>query len=88
VHIYHYLDKKLPYTKAVEQNEACIVCPVCLYVSHLIFDTVKEHGVNMPELLRSVYSSLHVFNFVVLNEKSLVPFNLLIFNFYEELLEE
>ena len=43
---------------------------------------------NMPELLQSVYISKHVFNFVVLNAKSLVPFNLLMFNFYEELLEE
>jgi len=42
----------------------------------------------MPELLQSVYISEHAFNFVVLNAKSLVPFNLLIFNFYEELLEE
>ena len=42
----------------------------------------------MPELLQSVYISYHVFNFVILNAKPLVPFNLLIFNFYEELLEE
>jgi len=42
----------------------------------------------MPELLQSVYIFKHVFNFVVLNAKSLVPFNLLIFNFYEELLED
>jgi len=33
----------------------------------MIFNTVKEDGVNMPELLQSVYISLHVFNFVVLN---------------------
>ena len=46
-------------------------CPVCFYVSHMVFDTVKEDGVNMPELLQS-----------------LVPFNLLIFIFYEELLDE
>ena len=57
------------------------------YVSHMVFDTVKEDGVNMPELLQSVYISKHVFNFVVLIQ-SLVPFNLLIFNIYEELLEE
>ena len=43
---------------------------------------------NMPKLLQSDYISLHVFNFVVLNAESLVPFNLLIFNFYGELLEE
>ena len=48
--------------------------------------TVKENGVNMPELLQSVYISKNVFNFVVLNAKSLVPFNLLIFNFFVELL--
>ena len=54
----------------------------------MVFDTVKEDGVNMPELLQSVYISWHVFNFVVLNAKSLVPFNFLIFNFYGELLEE
>jgi len=28
--------------------------PVCFYVSHMVFDTVKEDGVNMPELLQSV----------------------------------
>ena len=50
--------------------------------------TVKENGVNMPELLQSVYISKHVLNFVVLNAKSLVPFNLLIYNFYKELLNE
>jgi len=22
--------------------------PVCFYVSHMVFDTVKEDGVNMP----------------------------------------
>ena len=38
----------------------------------MVFDTVKEDGVNMPELLQSVYISLHVFNFVVLNAKSLI----------------
>jgi len=54
----------------------------------MVFDTVKEDCVNMPELLQSVYISWHVFNSVVLNVKSLGPFNLLIFNFYEELLEE
>ena len=53
----------------------------------MVFDTVKEDGVNMPELLQSVYIYKHVFNFVVLMQ-SLVPFNLLIFNFYEELLKE
>ena len=43
----------------------------------------------MPELLQSVYISKHVFifNIVVLNAVWL-SFNLLIFNFYEELLEE
>ena len=50
--------------------------------------TVKENGVNMPELLQSVYISKNVLNFVVLNAKSLVPFNLLIYNFYKELLNE
>jgi len=30
----------------------------------------------------------NVFNFIVLNAKCLVPFDLLMFNFYEELLEE
>jgi len=54
----------------------------------MVFDTVKEDGVNMLELLQSVYISWHVFNVVVLNAKSVVPFNLQIFNFYEELLEE
>jgi len=54
----------------------------------IVVDTVKEDGVNMPELLLSVYISWHVFNIVVLNAKSLVPFNLLIFNFYEEVFEE
>ena len=53
----------------------------------MVFDTVKE-DVNMPELLQSVYISWYVFNFVVLNAKSLVPFHRLIFNFYEELFEE
>jgi len=53
----------------------------------MVFDTVKEDGVNMPELLQSVYIYKHVFNFIVLMQ-SLVPFNLLIFNFYEELLKE
>jgi hypothetical protein len=47
----------------------------------MIFDTAKEDGVNMPELLQSVYISYQVVKFVVLNAKSLVPFNLLIFNF-------
>jgi len=28
---------------------------VCFYVSHMVFDAVKEDGVNMPELLQSVY---------------------------------
>ena len=28
--------------------------PVCFYVSRMVFDTVKEDGVNMPELLQSV----------------------------------
>jgi len=50
----------------------------------MVFDTVREGGVNMPEFL----VCLHVFNFVVLNAKSVVPFNLQIFYFYEELLEE
>ena len=54
----------------------------------MVFDTDKEDGVNMPELLQCVCISKHVFSFVVLNAKSLVPFSLLIFNFYEELLEE
>jgi len=64
------------------------LCPACFNVSHMVFGTVKENGVNMPELLKSVHISQHVFNFVVLIAKSLVPFNWLIFNFYEELLEE
>ena len=34
---------------------------------------------NMPELLQSVYISLHIFNFVVLNAESVKPYNLLIF---------
>jgi len=51
------LDKKLPYTKAVEYTEACILCSVCFNVKHMVFDTVKEDGVNMPELLQSVYIS-------------------------------
>ena len=67
VHIWHYLDKKFPYTKAVEWNETCILCPVCFYVSRTVFDTVKKGGVNMPELLLSIYISKNVFNFVVLN---------------------
>ena len=57
VHIWYYLDKKLPYTKAVEYTEACILCSVCFNVKHMVFDTVKEDGVNMPELLQSVYIS-------------------------------
>ena len=60
------------------------LCPACFNVSHVVFGTVKENDVNMPELLKSV----HISNFVVLNAKSLVPFNWLIFNFCEELLEE
>jgi len=47
----------LPYTKAVEQNAACILCPVCFYVSRMVCDTVREDGVNVPELLQSVYIS-------------------------------
>jgi len=39
----------------------------------MVFDTVKEDDANMPELLHSVYISKHVFNFVALNAKSLVP---------------
>ena len=54
----------------------------------MVFDTDKEDGVNMPELLQCVCISYYVFNFAVLNAKSLVPFNRLIFNFYEELFEE
>ena len=54
----------------------------------MVFDIVKEDGVNIPELLQSVYISEHVFKFVVLNAKSLVPYNMLILTFYEELLEE
>jgi hypothetical protein len=55
----------------------------------MVFGTVKEDGVNVPELLQSVHISLkNVFNFVVLNAECLVPFNLLMFNLYEELLEE
>jgi len=46
----------------------------------VVFDTVKEDGVNIPELLQSVYISKHVFNVVILLQ-SLVPFNLLIFKF-------
>jgi len=53
----------------------------------MVSDIVKEDGVNMPDLLQSVYISKHFFNFVVLMQ-SLVPFNLLIFNFYGELFEE
>ena len=52
------------------KNVACILCPVCLYVSHMVFDTVKEDGVNMTELFQAVYISKHVFNFVVLNAVS------------------
>jgi len=33
----------------------------------------------MPELLQSVYISLHIFNSVVLNAESVKPYNLLIF---------
>jgi len=51
------MDKKFPYTKAVEENETCILYPVCFYVSHMVFDTVIKGGVNMPELLQSVYIS-------------------------------
>jgi len=32
----------------------------------MVFDTVKEEGVDMPELLQFVCISKHVFNFVVL----------------------
>jgi hypothetical protein len=28
-----------------------------VYVSHMVFDTVKDDGVNMTELLQSVYIS-------------------------------
>jgi len=37
--------------------KACILYPVCFNVSHMVFDTVKEGGVNTPELLQSVYIS-------------------------------
>jgi len=33
------------------------LCPVCFYEGHMVFDAVKEDGVNMPELLQSVYIS-------------------------------
>ena len=62
--------------------------PARFNTSHVVFGTVKENGVAMPELLQSVYISWHLFNFEVLIAKSLVPFNWLIFNFYEELLDE
>jgi hypothetical protein len=45
----------------------------------MVFDTDKEDGVNMPELLQCVCISGHVFSFEVLNAKSVVPFNLLTF---------
>lgn len=32
----------------------------------------------MPELLQSVYTSQHIFSFLVLNARSLVPFNMLL----------
>jgi len=51
------LDKKLPYPRSVEEHETYILCCVCFYVSHMVFETVKEDGVNMPEFLRSVYIS-------------------------------
>jgi len=53
----------------------------------MVFDAVKEDGVNMTELLQPVYISKHVFNFVILNAVS-GTISLLIFNFYEKLLEE
>ena len=33
------------------------LCPACFNVNHVVFGTVKENGVNMPELLQSVYIS-------------------------------
>jgi len=37
--------------------EHVFLCPACFYVSHVVFDTVKEDGVNMLVLLQSVYIS-------------------------------
>jgi len=52
-----------------------------MYVSHMVFDPVKEDGVNMSELLQSVYISWRIFNYVILYAKSLVPFNPLAYYF-------
>ena len=37
--------------------EHAFLCPACFHVSHMVFDIVKEDGVNIPELLQSVYIS-------------------------------
>jgi hypothetical protein len=37
--------------------EHAFLCPECFNVSHMVFNAVKEDGVNMPELLQSVYIS-------------------------------
>ena len=37
--------------------ERVFLRPAYFNVSHMVFDTVKEDGVNMPELLQSVYIS-------------------------------
>jgi hypothetical protein len=37
--------------------EHALLCPACFNASHIVFNAVKEDGVNMPEFLQSVYIS-------------------------------
>jgi len=60
--LYEFLSAHLAlFGKEIALHQTCriewILCPLCYYVSHMVFDTVKKDGVNMPKLLQSVHIS-------------------------------
>ena len=62
--LYKFLSARLAlFGQGIALRKSCRVewsmhfFPLCFYISHMVFNTVKEDGVNMPEMLQSVYIS-------------------------------